>query len=210
MSDGKKVAAEEAREKVLIIRDMLKDQCDEIVIAGSLRRRKALVGDGEIVALPTYAPNLLARLDRMVAEQLIVKAAYGEKRTTRWGNKYRGFMYQGLRIELFVAEPENWGYILWLRTGPGEANAWVMQQCIQKHAPYRAVDGYWTDVESGRRIRTADEAEMFRLLGINYVVPPQNRSLALYAGLMRYPRWAKDVHYVVSEEPPTSTQVSLF
>ena len=118
MSEGKKVAAEEAREKVLIIRDMLKDQCDEIVIAGSLRRGKALVGDGEIVALPKYAPNLLARLDRMVAEQLIVKAAYGEKRTTRWGEKYRGFVYQGLRIELFVAEPENWGYILWLRTGP--------------------------------------------------------------------------------------------
>ena len=85
-----------------------------------------------------------------------------------------------------------------------------MQQCISRFAPYRAVDGYWTDVESGRRIRTADEGEMFRLLGINYVVPPQNRSLNLYAGLMRYPRWAKDVHYVVSDAPPASTQTSMF
>lgn len=210
MSDGKKVSADEAREKVSIIHEMLRDQCEQIVIAGSLRRGKALVGDAEIVALPKYAPNLLARLDRMVAEQLIVKAAYGEKRTTRWGEKYRGFVYQGLRIELFIAEPENWGYILWLRTGPGEANTWVMQQCISRFAPYRAVEGYWTDVESGRRIRTADEGEMFRLLGINYVVPPQNRSLALYAGLMRYPRWAKDVHYVVSDAPPASTQTSMF
>jgi DNA polymerase/3'-5' exonuclease PolX len=109
MSDGQKVKAEEAREKVEIIRELLESQCRQIVIAGSLRRGKALVGDAEIVALPKYAPNLLARLDRMVAEQLIVKAAYGEKRLTRWGDKYRGFVYQGLRIELFLAEPDNWG-----------------------------------------------------------------------------------------------------
>ena len=210
MSDNKKVNAQEATEKVQIIREMLEDQCRQIVIAGSLRRGKALVGDAEIVALPKYAPNLLARLDRMVAEQLIVKAAYGEKRTTRWGEKYRGFVYQGLRIEVFIAEENNWGYQLWLRTGPGEANAWVMQQCISRYAPYRAVDGYWTDVASGRRIRTRDEAEMFKLLGINYIVPPQLRTLALYAGLMRYPRWAKEVHYITQEEPPTSTQASLF
>lgn len=77
MSDGKKVNADEAREKVGIIYELLRDQCEQLVIAGSLRRGKALVGDAEIVALPKYAPNLLARLDRMVAEQLIVKAAYG-------------------------------------------------------------------------------------------------------------------------------------
>jgi len=119
-------------------------------------------------------------------------------------------VYQGLRIEVFLADADNWGYQLWLRTGPGEANAWVMQQCISRYAPYRAIDGYWTDVESGRRIRTQDEGEMFNLLGINYVVPPHLRTLQLYAGLMRYPQWAKDVHYIAQEEPPTSTQASLF
>lgn len=209
MSDGPKVEAKKAIERVQIIKAMLADACERIEIAGSLRRGKALVGDAEIVVLPKHAPTLLARLDKMVAERLINKAAYGEKRLTRWGEKYRGLMYQGLRIEIFLADADNWGYVFWLRTGPGDANAWVMQQCIYQQAPYRAIDGYWTLTKTYQRISVPDEREMFRLLGIGQVLEPKYRTIERYVAMMRNVKWA-DQLTLTAPTPEKPTQTSMF
>lgn len=208
MSDGTRTNAKKALELAQIIKGALADACDEIIIAGSLRRGKADVGDVEIVALPKHAPSLLARLDKMVIEQMIRKAYYGEDRTTRWGDKYRGFEYQHMRFEVFLGDVDNIGYIKWLRTGPGDANQWVMSQCIAQRSPYRAVGGYWTVSETGKRISVPTEVEMFRLLGMSYV-EPQARTLNMYMRQMNNVRWAREVNYI-ADAPGMATQTSMF
>lgn len=204
-----KYSAREVRPVAEYVVGDLSDLCATIEIAGSLRRGKPYVGDVEIVALPKRASELLARLDTWVATGKAWKAIYSNG-TTRWGEKYRGLRLarSEFTVELFLADADNWGYVYWLRTGPGDANAYVMQQCIARHSPYRAVEGYWREVESGRRLRVAEEAELFRLLGMAYVYP-KDRTLDDYQRRMNC-RWVKDYTLVEDDSAPTLAQGSLF
>lgn len=204
MSGGRRWLPADAMKRALFVRDQLADVCERIEIAGSLRRKKPDVGDVEIVVLPKDAPTLLARLDYMVATAVVSKAVYSD-RTNRWGEKYRGLTYDGVRIEVFLADVHNWGYIYWLRTGPGDANTWVMQQCSYRKAPYRAEGGYWKI--DGQKIHVPDEREMFRLLGVDYVPTPESRSMALYERVMRW-TWADELTLV--DEPNKPTQSVMF
>lgn len=224
MSDGLRVAAGAARRIAEGVQIGLADVCRagalgeaQIEIAGSLRRGTPTVGDIEIVALPEHAPTLLARLDKWVATGAVKKAIYSDG-TTRWGEKYRGLIVEGMRVEVFLADADNWGYILWLRTGPGDANRYVMEQLQRLNAPYRPQGGYWhvvgaqRDAEStaqpSTRIRVPDERELFRLLGSAQVIAPGERSLQRYATVLSWKRWASEWTWAAQDAPPV--QGSMF
>lgn len=192
--------------------DELRDLCAKIELGGSLRRKQATVKDVEIVALPHQAAALLARLDMWVATGKIRKAMYGDagRQTPRWGDKYRGFVYAGIRFEIFLADADNWGFILWLRTGPGDANQYVMTQLIRLGAPYRPALGYLRECDdrgeaTGAVIRVAGEAEMFRLLAMDYLAP-EDRTLAAYEAALKAPHWwTQEWETVAVEAAPTQT-----
>lgn len=177
--------------------------CQRIEIAGSLRRGKSEVKDVEIVYIPTDSKALLARLDSWVIAGRIRKALYPDG-SMRWGEKYRGVLVEGIRIELFAADADNWGYQLWLRTGPADANQYVMRQCISFESPYRARDGYWWAGEE--RLHIPDETEMFRLLGMDWM-PPGDRSLLRYQQWMSPPLWVND--WAVAETGESTRQMPL-
>lgn len=206
MSDGKRISAKEAKDRAESVVFELADLCQKIEIAGSLRRGKIDVGDVEIVAWPKDAPTLLARLDVLVATGKIKKSIYSDGRT-RWGAKYRGLSVDGLRVEVFLADQHNWGYVYWLRTGPGEANQYVMQQLIYQNAPYRPIEGYWW--AGKHKISVPDEPTLFKLLGIPRVIPPSERSIKAYHPYMARAKWLETVD-VLSDAPENPTQTSMF
>lgn len=160
--------------------------CRDMAIAGSTRRKKAMVNDIEIVALP-YGGALWDRLDTLVHRGEISKALYGEyEPRPKWnGKKQRGCVYQGKRIEVFCANEHNWGYILWLRTGPDndtdKANTMVATQ-MKYQNPYgiRLIDGVvmW----GGRELSIPTENAWFELLGLDFI-PPEKRTTTAYAAL---------------------------
>lgn len=103
-------------------------------IAGSVRRRVAMVGDVEHVIIPvvgeftkggglfaeTEKRNLfLHHLDELVRTYQMKKHVYPNG-SNRWGEKYRGVDFCGHCHEIFLATPQNWGSTLAIRTGPGE------------------------------------------------------------------------------------------
>jgi hypothetical protein len=165
-------------------------------IGGSIRRGKSEVKDAEIIVEPTA--DFCYVTDRLLAAGTWRKAEY----TTgnRWGEKYRGLEVNGMKVELFCATPENWGYILWLRTGPGEANMLAMKHMAAKTG-IRAIGGYiwgaddWYAVrktgnkiewrsETKQRLNVAMEIDMFALLGIR-MLPPGERDEVAYHGLFK-------------------------
>jgi len=206
MSDGKRFEAKEARKLAENVVFELAELCQKIEIAGSLRRGRSDVGDVEIVAWAHNAPTLLARLDVMVATGKIKKSIYSDGRT-RWGAKYRGLSVDGLRIEIFLADQHNWGYVYWLRTGPGDANQYVMQQLIYQHAPYGPQEGYWWAAK--QKISVPDEGTLFKLLGIPRVIQPSERSIQTYHRFMAQAKWAQEVE-IITDAPTISTQSSMF
>lgn len=176
--------------------ERLRGTCDRIEIAGSIRRRAADVKDGEIVAIPT--PATFRVLEEGLQRGIWAKALYGADRTPRWGYKYRGIdVKEGdvtLRVEMFFTNVDSWGFLFWLRTGPGDGNKRLMQ--IMQKTEIRCIEGAvwyaedWTSKpradgtvewlsDTKRRVIVPDEATWFRLWGMDYV-PPEKRTVRMY------------------------------
>ena len=112
---------------------------EQICIAGSIRRKlwgeeQQTVGDVEIVAIPKMReiglPGLCVRRENMLWER--VEAIYkpwvgvdkNGKEYIRWGEKYRKIAIPApgdtdyLPCDVFLANKQNFGLILAIRTGP--------------------------------------------------------------------------------------------
>ncbi len=188
---GAPVQLADARQIIGELVEILRPACERIEIAGSVRRGKPEVKDAEVVIIPT--PDLLPLTDTLIEYGRAQYALYGEKRTKRWGSSYRGLMFKGVKCELFMAHEESWGYQYWLRTGPGDANAYIMRWLGQKfvNAPLRFQDGYgWYSRDwalddkkwfapDRRRLRIASEEDLFAVLGMPFI-PPSERTEDLY------------------------------
>lgn len=165
--------AEAERIASAIIADLL-PVCTRIQVAGSVRRRKELVGDIELVAIPRYEPAGLFG-DR---EQSALWAHLHGRDTYRFtkGDHSQGRYHQlalpaygGLQLDLFLAQPENWGLTLLVRTGSAEFSAgilarWKRVQGIGRAQP-GSVDGRLV-TRDGRVVPTPEEETIFRLLGM--------------------------------------------
>ena len=89
--------------------------CERIEIAGSIRRRKPEVKDIEIVAIPKpYDVGLFASgIATVVSKWQKVKGELPCKYTQR-------ILPEGIKLDLFFAEPGNWGLIYAIRTGSAD------------------------------------------------------------------------------------------
>jgi DNA polymerase (family 10) len=174
--------AEAERIAAAIVAD-LAPSCTRIQVAGSVRRRKEVVGDIEVVAIPRYAPAGLFGdcMANLLWEHLHASDAY---RFTK-GDHATGRYYQltlprhvGVQLDLFLAQPDNWGLTLLVRTGSaGFSTAllarWKRRQGIGRDQP-GSVDGRLV-TRDGRAVPTPEEETVFRLLGMQ-PVPPEQRS----------------------------------
>jgi len=180
--------ATESAEKFV---ELVRESCDRIVIAGSIRRKRKEVKDIEIVALPLYqhhfdlfggtydTVNLLdARLDQLRLDQTIAQAfdAHGKP---RWGERYKKIRFGDFAIDLFTPTPISWGYILAIRTGPAslsrryvtpkEKGGYLPLGCRVTHGEVLGPDG------SPYVLPT--EKDFFDLLGLPELPPEQRFKL---------------------------------
>lgn len=188
-------------------------------IAGSIRRNKPTVKDVEIVLQTDDPANARARLDNWIITGRARKSLYTDKngnRSPRWGDKFRSItMYAdepatpdeplqyNLKIEIYFANSDNFGYIYWLRTGPSDANQYAVTYLLDDLS---ARDGYIH--HANRRIAVPDEQTMFALLKTRYV-EPEHRSAQFYRHLRFYhpPQPRPPIVYLPDETP---TQTTLF
>lgn len=159
--------------------DYFAPYCQRLEVAGSLRRCCPLVGDLELVAVPHT--SLYQHLDEMLAANAI-----RHSETKRWGQKQRVFLVDigavnGVRIDDVVQidfylqpDPRTWGVNFMLRTGSAEfSHKMVTRRKDGGFMPdhYRMEDAL---VKVGATVLpTPEEEDVFRLWGIDYVMPAQ-------------------------------------
>lgn len=178
--------------------DLLQPAFVNLHIAGSVRRGKPQVSDIEIVGIPVSTTLFKQLTSTLELDGIITRHDYQQdhhKPMYRWGDTYRGFDYKGVLIEVFCAEPDTFGYIYWLRTGPGDANTTVMTYLKQYQSPVRMSDGavwyveyHGDEYEKISQLRVPDEHTLFDLINVPFV-PPESRCEEHYQWYMGNSEW---------------------
>lgn len=159
--------------------------CTRWEAAGSFRRDSQSVGDLEIVAESREGIReaglfgassvgdpvlpLWKAVDAALERGSIGKAEYGNGH--RWGDRYRGVMFRGVRFEIWRADADNWGSILAIRTGPQEFSQFLVTRL--RDFGYHHEEGRVRRIEDGVIVPTPTEEEIFKLAGIGYLQPAQ-------------------------------------
>lgn len=124
--------------------------------AGSVRRRKPDVGDIEHVVMAEWERTqvglfaddasshqatsvLRRRVDELLASGQLQLHRYSDGRT-RNGDRYMGLEFRGRLHEIFVADEQNWGCILAIRTGPADYSKQLVTRLRDRG--YRQHEGY--------------------------------------------------------------------
>ena len=171
----------------------LQPACDKVQVAGSVRRQVVDVKDIEIVALPILdndfdaldmfggapgapvpLPNRFNQvLDELMHDRLIIL----DQQTPRNGPKYKRFIVNPddtdrVALDLFIADVDNYGLILALRTGNSQfSKALVTPRRAGGLMPGHLVQrgGYlW---HGNDRVVCRDEETYFGCVGIRWVEP---------------------------------------
>lgn len=149
--------------------EKLAPHCERIELAGSLRRGRSMVGDIEIVALPTLIHNLVgdpvgSHLDGFLAGAGVV--------FSKNGPRYKQFDYGAFTVDLFLpASPAHWGWRFMQSTGSHDFNMWLV-------GPVKARAGVVFSggllYRDGVQLHTPEESDVFDALGLPWI-PPAKR-----------------------------------
>ena len=169
--------------------EIIRPYCEQVQIAGSLRRGKDAVKDIEIVAIPKLVSAMFgedesgpSQLDHFINERNGVSWTL-EKNGKRF-KKINPSQYS-VKIDLFVVRPPaQWGAILAIRTGPADFSRWLMTAKSKGGAMppgLKQNDGaLWIeDTYNGRLVGiypTPTEKSYFEALGLEWIRPQERRA----------------------------------
>ncbi len=164
----------------------LKPYCERIQIAGSLRRKKADVGDIEILCIPKpllipmkeYTDNLDFEIRCLIDEEKKLDYRLNIKGSRVYGkqNKLLVHCASGIPLDVFSTTEENWATALVVRTGPKESNIRICMAAKNRRLRFHAYGaGFTKRVGSTIVCLTChSEKEVFEAVGLPYL-PPEER-----------------------------------
>lgn len=160
-------------------------------LVGSCRRERPDVGDIEIIApaAPKARDTLAGRIAAtMDGEGIFAGAEAGPKIGRVVQGLKPGFLACSLVVRPYDTEipvqvyrytPENYGWVMLMRTGPGEFGKWFLSAWKKRHGIPAALPasaaGHLVDA-SGKIVPVADEAAAFALCGVAWVAPERREA----------------------------------
>ena len=192
MSGETRIPLAQAERLAAELMELLRPACDRIELAGSIRRRKADVGDIEILAAPRTVqtvdmwgipiPGLHSNALEDLCGCLLARGVLVARETNgrgAWGERYKRVAFGDAKVDLFaVLHPAQWGVLLLIRTGPADfSRRFVTPRRQGGMMPEWAVvkDGAIWQRGTGEMIETPEEEDVFRVLGLDWI-PPESRS----------------------------------
>lgn len=188
---------------------LLTPGCERIEVAGSVRRRRADVGDIEVVCVPKVerSADLFGgtgdaewnELDALCTD-LRVRGVFGQRFDTHgrtaWGSRHKRAAYRDAAIDLFcVLPPASWGSIFAIRTGPrlfSRALVTPPHKVVWDDESGRSYgpglmpswllhrEGHFVHAGTREVFPTPEESDVFALLKLPFI-PPQERDAFMEA-----------------------------
>ena len=144
--------------------ERLSPYCQKIETAGSIRRRKAIVHDIDLVLIPSDAWNL-------EGEVLALASPFHPKMS---GEKLKRFDYNGAQVDLYYATPQTWATLLLIRTGSAKNNIRLCSRA-KDMGWHLAASGDGLFNEKGERIAGDSEISIYNALGLPFQRPEERR-----------------------------------
>ncbi len=137
--------------------ERLNPYCQRIQIAGSIRRKKPIVNDIDLVLIPSDLWNLHSEL-RLLGQ---VKVS---------GQKIMRVMIGNTQLDVYFADADTWATLLLIRTGSAGNNIRLASRAQKKGMRLSAAgDGLFD--ENGRRIAGDTEESIYHALGLPFQAP---------------------------------------
>jgi DNA polymerase (family 10) len=145
------------------VKQTLSPYCDKIEIAGSIRRRKPVVHDIDIVLIEKpwrllLLSSLIASMGRIVLN--------GDRIKRLW----YGDNPPGISIDIYFATPATWATLLLIRTGSKENNIRLATLAKRRRWQLKASGGGLFN-DTGETIAGETEESIYEALGIPYQQP---------------------------------------
>jgi DNA polymerase/3'-5' exonuclease PolX len=161
--------------------------CHRVTIAGSLRRRRQLVSDIEILFVPKitsitdFGDMFGAKVDVSaagVAIDALVNAAIIARRPNKngaftWGaqNRLAIHVETGIPVDFFATTEAAWFNALVVRTGPAESNKRVASAALERGWNWHAYGDGFTRGRETKRVTS--ERDVFDHVGLPYFQPEE-------------------------------------
>jgi len=155
--------AQELAEKIVATISHL---CEKIEVAGSIRRKKAEVGDIDIVVIPK--PFMWGRIPIVMRSELDAKPGIGGSELIRMYVPFANSPDGQAQVDFYAAKRETWGVILLIRTGSTDHN---IRLCTHAKALGMMLSASRGVLEKGMVIASKTEEEIFKALILPYVSP---------------------------------------
>jgi DNA polymerase (family 10) len=152
--------------------------CDQIAVAGSIRRRRPLVNDVDIVLVPKSIETR-DLLGTVVAAKNLATAAIAERvMAEHWtwitgesGGQIMSFSNHGVQVDVNQATEETLGSVLICKTGSKEHNIWLARRAQSLGLHWNPIHGVF---RGDRCLASRREEDVFNALGLDFI-PPELR-----------------------------------
>jgi DNA polymerase/3'-5' exonuclease PolX len=143
--------------------------CVRCEIAGSIRRRKPHPKDIEVVAHPSrLADGLFDDHQRVHPGFCAIVNRWTRLKGEPTGRYTQRRLPSGAVLDLFMADADNYGSIVLIRTGDAAFSKDFMGRRLRR-AGFEQREGYvW---RKGQKVRVAEERMLFELVGMPYLEP---------------------------------------
>ena len=150
----------------------------KIIIAGSLRRKKAEVGDIEILVIPNW--DLGGEILETVICDLIVNMKL-DYRLNKQGFKTYGKLNKllvhcesGIPVDIFSTTGEKWATALVVRTGPKESNIRICMEARKLGVKFNAYGSGFSCPDGSKKVCHSEE-DVFKTVGLPCQPPEERR-----------------------------------
>jgi DNA polymerase/3'-5' exonuclease PolX len=186
MSDRPKFAVAEAMVVALELQELLAPLCERVEIAGSIRRRRPLVGDVELLFIPRTGERSAGLFDTetvSLAEELLNGMVADGRLAKRpsvtgaftWGpeNKLGIHVASGIPVDFFSTSPDRWWNALVVRTGGKQNNLAITTTAQRQGWRFEAYGSGFRNLTTGEHHATTSERDVFEFMGLPYLQPHQ-------------------------------------
>lgn len=177
-----KIALNEAESIANKVRSHISPALDRVEVAGSIRRRKEIVGDIEICGIPADRARLIDLLGDL-GQHIKPGVPGAVPWTPKVEAKYlRVRLAEGMNLDVFLGTQQNWGGLYMMRTGSGaspDGNTFhgfipgIFGRFKKLSGGGRMTDCMPT-MPTGEQLWIPEEQDFFDILEMDFV-PPQER-----------------------------------